>query len=516
MNREFTIIAVATAIVTGCSSMNDNQGRSLFGSTGGFKDTTKMSGLMTDGARSGGWGDYDADGCVDLLITEATGARLFRNSCNGTFSDVSQSVGISAPKGGFGIAWADYDGDGDLDVYVASADTANVLYRNDGNGRFTDVASTSGVADMRSSTGAAWADYDGDGDLDLFVANRFFPEPDSEITDRLYRNDGNGVFTDVGVESGVAVVNRKTFMGAWFDYDNNGTLDLYQAVDFGDDRLFHNDGRGGFTDVTGKAGISGPAHAMGLAVGDINGDGCFDVVSTNNTRGNPEDLEHGPSTLYLNNCDGTFSDATAVWGLEDRGTVDWGVNMVDWDNDGDEDLSIVAGGMLEGGEKETNVLYENRDGRLLDVTDRLNARVDGAAFGSAWADYDNDGDLDWLIVNSKKNVVLLENHAAPGHHLVVRTDLSDGHRMVGARVDITAGGKTQSRTVQAGKGYAASEELEAHFGLGSIGNVSQLRITWPDGRVSELSDLKANQTVIVIPPERDYGLERVTAADRRQ
>lgn len=219
-----------------------------------------------------------------------------------------------------------------------------------------------------------------------------------------------------------------------------------------------------------------------VAVGDLNGDGCQDVMVTNNTRGDPTDSEHGPSACYQNNCNGTFSDMTAQWGIEDRGTVDWGVQMVDWDNDGDDDLAIVSGGMLKGGEKEVNALYENRNGRLINVTRKLGAEVNGAAFGSAWADYDNDGDLDWLIVNSKRNSVLLENRAASGKYLKVKLNGKGANRdAVGARVELTSGGRTQVKSILAGKGYASSEELIAQFGLGANRIVDRLKVSWPDG-----------------------------------
>jgi hypothetical protein len=493
MDKRIPLALAVSGLVVGCASMQeaDMTGKSQ------FMDVAGEAGITTSGARGAGWGDYDNDGCVDLMISEAKGVRLYRNGCDGTFADVSKEAGLSGPAGGFAVAWADYDGDGDLDVYIASADEPNSLYRNNGNGTFANVAVTAGVGDERASTGATWGDYDSDGDLDLFVANRFFSTPESLITDRLYRNDGNGRFTDVGEQLGVAVVNRKTFMGAWLDYDRNGTLDLYQAVDFGDDRLFSNDGKGGFTDVTARVGISGPAHSMGLAVGDINGDGCFDVISTNNTRGEPGDGEHGPTTLYQNDCKGAFVDATAQWGIEDRATVDWGVNLVDWDNDGDEDISIVSGGMLDGGEKENNVLYENRDGRLVDVTRNAGAKVHGAAFGSAWADYDNDGDLDWFVVNSKKNSVLLENRGTNGHFLRVKLKGIGNRDGIGARVEITADGKTQVKTIQAGKSYASSEELIAHFGLGQSKKVETLKVYWPNGARTQLSGLIADRQITV-------------------
>lgn len=361
---------------------------------------------------------------------------------------------------------------------------------------FRDVARAAGVDDKFSTMGASWGDYDQDGDLDLFVANRFPIEPDTRTPDSLFRNNGDGTFTNVANMHGLDDDNRKTFMGTWFDYDNNGTLDLDLAVDFVADILLSNDGKGGFTDVSASAGISGPAHAMGLGVGDLNNDGCHDLISTNNTR--RKDAEHGPSTLYVNNCNGTFSNMTSSWGITGRDTVDWGVNFIDWDNDGDEDVSIVSGGMLKGGEKETNILYQNTGGKLVDVTSRVGALVDGAAFGSAWADYDNDGDLDWFIANSKKPSVLLENNSDGINFLKIRLLGDNDNRFaVGARVVLRSNGQTQIRTIQAGKGFASSEELETHFGLGSAESVDSLQVHWPDGKTTRLDNLniKANQTI---------------------
>ncbi len=497
MSRPITLtLAISSILLAGCSSLQGTGKTTNGESMQRFVDVTRTSNIVTEGARSAGWADYDVDGCADLLITQKAGPLLLKNDCSGHFKNVTAAAGIDGPAGSMGIAWADYDGDGDLDAYITSPDTANALYRNNGDGSFSNVAEQAGVADDRASTTATWGDMDGDGDLDLFVANRFYPKPDSDITDRLYRNDGNGHFTDIGITSGAARKDRKTFSGAWLDYDNNGTLDLYLAVDFGDDQLLSNDGTGRFQNVSRQAGIAGPAHAMGLVVGDINNDGCPDVVSSNNTRGKPGDQEHGPTTLYLNDCQGGFKDQTRIWGIDDRGTVDWGVNLVDWDNDGDQDLSIVSGGMLKDGEKESNVLYENRDGRLRDMTRPLGATVTGAAFGSAWADYDNDGDLDWLIVNSKKNTVLLENRAATGNYLKVRLKGKGSNRhAVGARLTLTTKGRDQTRVIQAGTSYGASEEQLAHFGLGQSTRVDRLQITWPSGRQTTVTDLNVNQTL---------------------
>ena len=494
MAYKIPLLLTATGIaLAGCNSMMSHDRQT------GFTDATSAANLATNIARGAGWADYNNDGCVDLLVTQLETTSLFENQCNGSFKDVSVTSGLSSHSDGLGVAWADYNSDGHVDVYIANNAGPNYLFRNNGNGTFSDIAKSAGVDNPYASMSSAWGDYDHDGDLDLFVANRFPIKPDTKTPDSLYRNNGNGTFTDVAGKHGLNGNERKTFSGTWFDYDSNGTLDLYLAVDFVDDILLSNDGKGNFTDVSERAGISGPAHAMGLAVGDLNNDGCHDLISTNNTRGT--DAEHGPTTLYVNNCNGTFSDMTSSWGIADRETVDWGVGFIDWDNDGDEDVAIVSGGMLKGGEKETNILYENRNGKLIDITSRAGAQVNGAAFGSAWADYDNDGDLDWFIANSKKPSVLLENHGTNGNNfLKVQLQGSASNRSaVGARVIINSNGKTQVRTIQAGKGFGSSEELMAHFGLGSANQVDSLQVHWPDGQVTRLNNLKlkANQTVSV-------------------
>ncbi|MGZ8225548.1 MAG: FG-GAP repeat domain-containing protein [Methylococcaceae bacterium] len=230
------------------------------------------------------------------MVSYTDASKLYQGNCNGAFTDVSASAGISAPAGGFAVNWADYDADGDMDVYVAST-ANNVLYKNNGNGTFTDVAATAGVGGSSS---------------------------------------------------------RQSFMGIWFDYDNN-TLDLYVTVDFGNDILYSNNGNGTFTDVTVAAGINGLQHGMGVAVGDLNMYGCFDLVSTNNTIGS--NAINRQSFLYINNCNGTFTEAAEAKGIKDLDVVDWGANFVAFDNDADLDFSIIASGMLSAGQP--NVLYEN-------------------------------------------------------------------------------------------------------------------------------------------------------------
>ena len=464
-----------------------------------FVDIAAEAGVAVQ-SKGGGWSDYNGDGCVDLLMTQDGTPGLWQNDCTGHFTEVSDAAGITGPTSAWAAVWVDFDGDGDSDAFITSSGTDGPkLWRNN-NGVFQDVSVPAGLSAAGGWVGASWADYDGDGDLDVFLAGRF---GGGDVTDRLYRND-EGAFVDVAAQAGVAgAADRLTFMGAWFDYDMDGDQDLYLAIDFNPDVLYQNNGDGTFTDVSVAAGINGPGHGMGVAVEDFNYDGCLDILSSNNgrgTAGDPEEDDHGPSILYLNNCDGTFSVATTATGIEDRGVVEWGVNFVDYDNDGDLDFSVVAGGMLTT-DGEPNALYENDgDYQLFDITDTAGVANGFAAFGSVWADIDNDGDMDWLVNNTSGGPnALFRNDSAVGHYLKV--DLQGIGRnadAIGAIVNVTAGSRTQSRLISAGTSYVSSQELVAHFGLGVKDVADVVTVVWPNnGGVTEVFDVAADQTIVI-------------------
>jgi len=469
-----------------------------------FTDVSAAAGVdvVNGGSGGAGWADYDNDGCLDLLVAGSDDNWLYRNNCDGTFTDVTAAAGITIPEMGQSVAWGDYDGDGDLDVYITGRGgiEPNALYRNNGDGTFTERGADAGVDDSRGSSNASWADYDEDGDLDLFVANRWTTFATDDRTDRLYRNDGDGTFTDVAPSLGIGGADdRLTFSGVWADLDENGTVDLYLAVDFGDDVYYYNNGDGTFADRSVEANVNDPQHGMGLAVGDLNNDGCLDVGSTNNHQGDT-DPTHIPSVINLSNCDGTFTNSSDAVGVLDRDVVEWGINFVDYDNDGDSDISIVAGGMLSTGEP--NVLYENVGGAgtipsFVDVTAATGTEESGAAFGSAWADYDRDGDLDWFVANQRGTNTLFRNDGPVGNHLkVVLQGFDDNLRGVGSRVDVTAGGVTMARVIQAGLSYLSSEELAAFFGVGT-NTTADVTVTWPNGVVDTALGVPVNQTVTI-------------------
>ena len=475
-----------------------------------FTDVTSEAGISGGGGwRGAAWADYDGNGCVDLFLSGDSRSVLYGNDCDGTFQDVTGTAGVEGAGSQWGPAWA--DGDGDLDLAVGRQDGANYLYRNNGDGTFTDVAVAAGVADMRSTAGVTWGDYDNDGHLDLFVANRF---GDEDRTDGLFANNGDGTFTDVALAAGVRGSRlRMTSTGVWFDYDNDGFQDLYLAVDSADDVLYHNERNGTFSDASRAAGISDPQHGAGVSVGDINQDGCMDVLSSNNTQGAPGDAEHNASALYLNNCNGTFTRQSETLGILDRAVAEWGLNFIDFDNDMDLDASIVAGGLLSSGEP--NVLYENSGSSLSDVTVRSGASNTGAAFGSAWADYDDDGDLDWFIANAEGSSALLRNDGPSGNYLKI--DLSgagSNTRAVGAIIRVTAGGATQTRVVQAGNSYASMDDSAPLFGLGASDAADEVVVLWPSGAQTTLTEIAANQTLAVTESGANVLLSSVLPASR--
>ena len=468
----------------------------------GFTEVAQPAGVDVFNARGAGWADFDNDDCLDLMVVTDAGGVLFQSDCNGGFIDRTVLAGISPQQGAWGVVWCDINNDRYLDAYIygGGLDVDDQLLLNNQNGTFDDIFSTAIVVDPGSTTGVSCADVDGDGDLDLFAANRF----DGDLTDKFYFNNDDLTFTEDGVAAGVAGDSlRKTFHGVWIDIENDGDQDLYLAVDFGPDVIYENDGLGNFTDISVAAGVSGPSHSMGVGVGDMNGDGCDDVAITNNTQsdpGDPQDAEHGASGLYINNnCDGTFTYSADARGLLDRAVVEWGINFVDFDNDADLDLAVVAGGMLSTGEP--NVLYATDcAGDFCDLHEVTNAQGvadSGAAFASAWSDFNDDGFLDWFVANVTGGASrLFRNDATMGNYLRVKlkgNGTTNNTYGVGARVELSTGENYQARTIKAGVSWITAEELSAHFGLGVKAQADLVRVTWPDGVVTETTDVACGQ-----------------------
>ena len=485
--------------------------------------------------------DYDSDSDLDLYVIngailegfppgqEARNA-LYRNDGE-RFVDVATQAGVDDAGWGMGCVAADYDNDGDADLLVTNFGP-DVLYRNEGDGTFTDVTEAAGVTDRRWNTGAAFGDYDLDGDLDLYVASYidFDPEfrPQSQRSgmwkglqvmygprglkgepDVLYRNEGDGTFTDVTEAAGVMdEAGYYGFAVLFGDYDLDGDPDIYIANDSTPNFLYRNEGDGTFTDVAPTAGVaySGDGveqSGMGACFGDYDNDGRPDLIVTN--------FADDYNTLYHNEGHGFFSDITfgaGELGEESYPFVGWGVGFIDYDNDADLDIFVANGHVYPevdtsgvGSYRQTNQMFRNDDGHFQEESARLGPglAVAEVSRGAAFGDYDNDGDIDIAVVNMNSTPSLLRNDGGNRHHwLQVKTvGVRSNRDGIGARVRVTAGGVTQMREVSAGSSFLSGNDLRLHFGLGRATVAERVEINWPSGTVDNLQNVSADQILIV-------------------
>jgi hypothetical protein len=485
--------------------------------------------------------DFDNDGWLDVFLVDGGSLtdpaidktarhRLYRNRGNGTFQDATASSGIARTGYGMGACAADVNNDGWIDLYITNVGP-NALYQNNAGKGFTDVTKASGVAGAPLfSASCAFGDVDRDGDVDLFVVNYVDARLDNNIfcgdapkrmriychplnfkplSNVLYRNNGNGTFTDVSAASGIGS-HRGNGLGVVLgDYDDDGVLDVFVANDTTPNFLFHNDGKGRLSEVALRSGVAmasdGRARAgMGTDFADIDGDGDLDLFVTNH------ELE--THTLYRNLGKGLFSEITAEAGLSTPTLpfVGFGTALVDHDNDGDLDIGIVNGHVV-------NIPTLVRPGatlaqrKLLFVNDgRGRMREIGREAGPGFAeervgrtlvagDIDNDGDLDLLVTNNGGNAELLRNEGVSGNgSVLIRLVGSQSNRSaVGARVRVTAGSATQVREVKAGSSYLGQNDLRVHMGLGKAARIDRLEVRWPNGQNEVVEGAAPNQILTV-------------------
>ncbi len=503
--------------------------------------------------------DYDNDGWLDIFLVNgsnfqtAPGAAkptsyLFRNNRDGTFTDITRKSGLTFSGWGQGCCAGDYDNDGFDDLFV-SYWGRNVLYHNNGDGTFTDVSHKAGVAGTadRWGAGCCFLDYDRDGHLDLFVANyvnfdpkrvpraggaaycRFNdipvpcgPQGLAGGTNLLYRNRGDGSFEDVSEKSGIAnprgpasaefvTVNWRPAgsygMGATAaDFDNDGWPDIYVACDTAPSLLYRNNRDGTFREIGVPAGCAfdenGVAMSgMGVGAGDYDGDGWLDIVRTN--------FSDQLTTLYRNNGDGTFHDASLAAGLGvNRKYLGFGAGFFDFDNDGWQDIFLanghvyaqLAGRKLHLSYRQPSLLYRNRrDGRFEDVSSISGPGItaERVSRGCAFGDLDNDGSVEIVVNNLDGPPSLLRNGGGNGNHsLIVKCIGTRSNRSaIGARVKVTAGGRGQTGEVMSGSSYYSHNDLRLHFGLGSADKADRVEVSWPSGLKDSIDNVDANRIV---------------------
>ncbi|MDG2032053.1 MAG: FG-GAP-like repeat-containing protein [Phycisphaerales bacterium] len=435
--------------------------------------------------------DLDDDGDPDLVCTGsldgATG--LFINDGTGQFTENTTS-GLPVIPHASGVTAADYDGDGDLDLHFAAWRDGDKLFRNEGDLTFTDVTDEAGMSGaLGAGSGAAWADYDDDGDLDLYVPNysgSLFPVI---WANEFWHNNGDGTFTEKAAELGLDD-EWETYQVIWLDYDVDGDPDLYISNDRGSpmgalNRLFRNDG-GTFTEVSDGSGTDVRISSMGVAVGDVDGNGHLDLYCTNNF-GNP---------LLLNQGDGTFVDHMKE---ADVGSylTGWGTHFFDFDNDADEDLYVCN--MLG-----FNNLYRNPGSfPFEDVALYCNAYCLGDSYTVVTGDIDLDGDLDIIVQNYGELIKVLVNTEGDLRNSVKFDVRAPGanNRAVGARLVATSEGRVVVHEVAAGTSYKSTIDYVQHFGLDAAESLDSLEVRYPDGETRSFTDAPAGYTWKALHPD---------------
>ncbi|MHC4545085.1 MAG: CRTAC1 family protein [Planctomycetota bacterium] len=483
--------------------------------------------------------DYDLDGDIDIYFLNGAplkGAKtktpprnaLYRNDGNFKFTDLSRQSGTDDAGFGLGAAVGDYDNDGDPDLYLNNYGP-NILYQNNGNGTFTDVTRKANVANgSKVGAGACFLDIDKDGDLDLYVANyvQFKYDPPLRVTrsgypiypsprdypmipDTLYRNNGDGTFTDISKESGIADHAGSGMGTVAVDYDNDGDTDVLIANDVAGNFLFNNDGTGKFEEVGLISGfaydLEGNAQgSMGVDCGDYDNDGLIDVYLTS--------YSHESACLYKNIGEGFLEDVAHMTsaGIGTRPHVTWGTGFVDFDNDADKDIFVACGHLQDNVEKyddSTSYLAENivlmnlGNEKFVNISSQCGdgLKVKLSTRGAAFDDLDNDGDIDAVLLNYRTESTVLRNDSKSGNHWIhIRLQGTKTNRDgVGSHVKVITGDLSQLAEVHSGRGYQSHYSMRLHFGLGKYKAIDRIEVHWLSGRIDVHENIAVNQFVII-------------------
>ncbi|MFB3904039.1 MAG: CRTAC1 family protein [Acidobacteriota bacterium] len=475
--------------------------------------------------------DYDNDGLLDIYFVNGRWQRnvsdnrgrdlqgklwnaLYRNNGDGTFTDVTEKAGVAGTGYGFSSSAADFDKDGDLDLYVLNYGP-NTFYRNNGDGTFTDITGRTGLGDPLWSLSAPWLDYDNDGDLDVYVANYLeyddgkfrayyaaagYPGPLSYSgqQDHLYRNNGDGTFTDVTKEAGMINPDGRAMSAVASDLNNDGYLDVYVANDAMENYYYENRGNGTFEEKALFMGLAFGQHGQGVSsmgpmVGDIDRDGTLDIFIPDMDYGS---LLVNKGRLYEDLIDS--SNLAVICGQ----FTGWGAIFFDFDNDCWLDLFVSNGDAHHEYPEDPVLARNNGKGEFVDIARQAGNyfQLKYVARGSAAADFDNDGDVDLLILHLNSTPTLLRNDGGNKNHWLKIDARAPGGKVpcIGARVTVTAGSLKMVDEVIGVKGYLAQSDPRVHVGLGKATQADLVEIRWPDRTVQRFRNVKANQILTVV------------------
>ncbi|MBL9119850.1 MAG: CRTAC1 family protein [Phycisphaerae bacterium] len=516
------------------------------------------------------WGDYDSDGDPDLFLVNEGGdavgtpdgrpsraCGLFRNEGDFSFTNVSEAAGVALDVHGMAAAWGDFDADGDLDLYVTCVGP-NVLFENQGDGTFRDVTAATGVGDPSFSSGCTWVDFDRDGRLDLSVCNylnltdmpkvagrssmhgpeqipaSLNPSSFPPMPNRLYRNIDGHRFEDVAARAGVANPEGRSLEDAWFDFDRDGWPDLYVANDVSANGVYRNRGDGTFEDIGARSLAADYRGAMGLAVGDPDCDGDFDLLVTHwlaQENAYFENLWTQRGNGYGTRREVVFVDSAEANGLGyiSLPMVGWGAGFADFDNDAALDLWVVNGSTLEIGDGSRQLQPQRmhlfaqtrRTGHYREVglsaCDSLAVPFVGR--GGAAADIDGDGRIELVVQRHGDAPLLLRNTTFSARRWIrieIRQPFGNTFA-IGGVVEVAAAGIRQMRQIGASASYLSQDEMTAHFGLGDSSTIDEVVVHWPDGATESHRHLSTNQTYRIVrgaPPVVMSGSHRSSATAR--
>ncbi len=491
-----------------------------------FEDVTLKVGIdKTSAGRGTAVFDMDGDGYLDVVVASAHGGvNIYHNNGDGTFSDVTVGSGLEECVNSFCVAVGDYNNDGLDDLFVTRLGFYvgdSVLYRNNGDGTFTDVTGEAGIGSWGPGFSAQWVDYDCDGNLDLFLANNLGGLFDRKTPNRLYHNNGDGTFTEVSSEAGLHSL-VPSIGGAWGDYDNDGYPDLFVSNGVGRSQLYHNNGDGTFTEVSREAGVDKISFGSVSFWCDYDNDGWLDLVQY---IWSPEEdvlhtLRHGegpsnghPMRIYHNNRNGTFTLRNRNLGINGC----WGTMSGasgDFNNDGYIDFLLGNGDPhMNRTEPPTLLEFDSRTGRYKDVTFTAGLPFLGKTHGANMADLGGDGRLCILLASGGAypgdllTMSVFRPKELPGNYLNVRLVGTRSNRnAIGARITAVFAGRAAHQLVNGGTGFGCMP-FEQHFGLGTCDRVEALHILWPNGSKQSLENLPANTTIRIT--EGNPGYEEV-------
>jgi hypothetical protein len=483
--------------------------------------------------------DYDNDGYLDIYFVNSltvdlvksnkkTKSALYHNNRDGTFTDVADKARVADIGWGMGVAVGDYDNDGFVDIYVTCVGPDHLL-KNNGDGTFRDVTQTARVGDPRWGAGASFVDYDRDGKLDLFVSNYvafdFKKMPEFGVGklcqykgvpvqcgprglpgdgDTLYRNNGDGTFSDVTQKAGVSDPGGYYGLGViCSDFDDDGFVDIFVANDSTPNFMYQNKGDGTFKEVGFFSGTAvnengSEQGSMGVTVGDYDHDGKFDLFVTN--------FDDDYNTLYHGDGQMSFTDVSykAKVAAVSLPYVGWGTKFFDYDNDGWVDLFVANGHVYPQipSYRQRNFFHKNnRDGTFTEIAEQLGPAFQEkhAARGVAFGDLDNDGDVDIVISNLDGAPQLLRNEGGNGNNsvLIKLVGVKSNRDGIGARVKVVAGDLTQIDEVRSGDSYISQSDLRLHFGFEKRSKIDVIEVRWPSGRVDRIEDAKINGIVTI-------------------